>query len=294
MASRLGPLNREDKPIDDNLIDMRPTLPLSRNYDARNVSDPRRAGEVDWTRFNENFGRLLTTDWRQVNEGTSYGLSRRLLRLVVAYAQQRHHAIQDFDSKLRIFSRMAIPPNPNIVVFGAEVGWEAALIQALFGNGGKVLLIDSDPAAYQRFLNAPPTVRVRAPRGSKNRWLVVRRDTPGVEYLRRDFFDVPSTEEFDIGIDWGLIEHYPDSGKQAALAVFKKFLKPGGLHITSCPRNRLIVRLFYRAFSDELNLGYRELMSLDELGAHVCAAGCHPEDRFKLAAHNVVTWRQTS
>ncbi len=102
---------------------------------------------------------------------------------------------------------------------------------------------------------------------------------------------MPSRAEFDVGIDWGLIEHYPDSGKRDMLDLFKKFLKPSGLQISSCPRNRLVVRLFYRAFSDELNLGYRELMSLGELGAHLEAAGCHVGDRFKLAAHNVVTWK---
>ncbi len=246
---------------------------------------------MDWTRFNGNFDRLLSTDWRRVNDGTSYRLSRRLLRLVIAYAQHKRHAILDFESKIRIFSRLPIPLNPNIVFFGAEVGWEAALIQALFGSEGKVFLIDNDPAAYQRFLNAPQTVRIRAPRGSKNRWLVVQRNNTGVEYRRENFFDVTNDAEFDVGIDWGLIEHYPDSGKRDVLDVFKKFLKPGGLHISSCPRNRLVVRLFYRAFSDELNLGYRELMSLSELSAHLEGAGCHVEDRFRLAAHNVVTWR---
>ena len=266
---------------------MRRTLPLSRDYDPCNVS-------MDWTRFNGNFDRLLSTDWRRVNEGASYGLSRRLLRLAIAYAQQKRSAILDFEGKIRIFSRMAIPLNPNIVFFGAEVGWEAALIQALFGSGGKVVLIDSDPVAYQRFLKAPQTVRIPAPRGSSDRWLVARRDNPRVEYLRQDFFDVTTDAEFDVGIDWGLIEHYPDSGKRDVLNVFKKFLKPGGLHISSCPRNRLVVRLFYRAFSDELNLGYRELMSLGELSAHLEGAGCHVEDRFRLAAHNVVTWRPTT
>ena len=89
---------------------------------------------MDWTEFNGNFERLLSTDWRRVNDGASCRLSRRLLRLVFAYAQQKRNAILDFEGKIRIFSRMQIPADPNIVFFGAEVGWEAALIQALFGS----------------------------------------------------------------------------------------------------------------------------------------------------------------
>ena len=51
------------------------------------------------------------------------------------------------------------------------------------------------------------------------------------------------------------------------------------------------VRLFYRAFSDELNWGYRELMTLDELSAHLTRAGYRIEASFTLTAHNVVACR---
>ena len=44
------------------------------------------------------------------------------------------------------------------------------MIQALFGSRGKVLLIDSDRAAYERFLKAPVEVRAPAPRGWKDPW----------------------------------------------------------------------------------------------------------------------------
>lgn len=271
---------------------MRRTLPLSREFDPGKVTDPARTGAVDWTAFNEHFDRLLASDWRRINEKTSCGLPHRLLRLALAYAQQKRNSIQDFGGKIRVFSRMKIRPNPDVVVFGAEAGWEAAMIQALFGRGGKVVLIDRDPKAYERFLKAPVMVRVRAPRGWKEPWIVVRRDPSRIEYLRQDFFDVERPSAFDVGIDWGLIEHYEDAGKRAAIDLFQGFLKPGGLQISSCPRNRLAVRLFYRAFSDELNWGYRELMDLDELSGHLARAGYRIEDTFTLTAHNVVACRR--
>ena len=186
---------------------------------------------------------------------------------------------------------MKIPANPDIVFFGAEAGWEGAMIQSLFGSGGKLVLIDKDPMAYGRFLKAPTTARARAPRGWKDPWLVMHRDPGRIEYLQQDFFDVERPSEFDVGIDWGLIEHYQDSGKRAVLQRFKNFLRPGSLQISSCPRDCMTVRLFYRAFSDELNWGYRELMSLKELSAHLTDAGYRVEAGFTLAAHNVVASR---
>ena len=246
---------------------------------------------MDWTAFNERLDRLLASDWRRVNDRTSCGLPRRLLRLALACAQQKRNSIMDFRGKLRTFSQMNIPANPDIVYFGAEVGWEAAMIQALFGSGGKVLLIDRDPAAYERFLKAPAEVRVPAPRGWGHPRVVVRRDLSRIEYLRQDFFEVDRSPSFDVGIDWGLIEHYEDAGKRAVLDLFKVFLKPGGLQISSCPRDCLAVRLFYRAFSDELNWGYRELMTLDELSAHLTNSGYRIEAGFTLTAHNVLASR---
>ncbi len=152
-------------------------------------------------------------------------------------------------------------------------------------------LIDEDPAAYDRFLRAPVSVRVRAPRGSDRPELLVKRDLDRWRYLRQNFFDVTPEPRFDVGIDWGLIEHFPDPGKATLITHFRKFLKPDGLQISSSPRDRLAVRLFYRAFADELNTGYRELMTLRELAERIEAAGGVVEHRLTLPAHNVVAYR---
>jgi len=205
--------------------------------------------------------------------------------------QQKRNAILDFEGKARIFAHFDIPPNPNIVFFGAEVGWEAAILQALFGDEGRVLLIDQDPAAYERYLKAPREVRIRAPEGWKTREIVLRRDPSRIEYLQADFFDVEQCQVFDVGIDWGLIEHFQDTDKPSVLKLFQGFLKDGGLQISSCPRNTLAVRLFYRAFSDELNFGYRELMRMAEFKAHLLHAGYQVEKACTLPAHNIVISR---
>lgn len=270
---------------------MRLTGPLSRQFDPASVSEAESTGEVDWSRFNANFERLLGTDWREVNRHADCSPGWRLMRLYLSFLQQRRNAILDFEGKLRVFSRLRLPPNPSIVHFGAEAGWEAALLRALHGDKGRVLLIDSDPVAYQRFTQSPRRVRVRAPRGSELRWIDVIRDPARMEYAREDFFRMKAPGSFDVGIDWGLIEHYDDPGKRSLISLFRSFLGPQGVQISSCPRDRLAVRLFYRAFSEELNLGYRELMTLRELSDHVERSGCRIESRHRLPAHNIVVYR---
>ena len=267
------------------------TRPLARGFDPERIQDPERSGAVDWALFNANFERFLNTPWQQVNRGYRGPAWLRPLRLGIACAQQRRDAIHDFAGKAAALSRLPVPPDPSIVFFGAEAGWEAAILQALFGAGGEVVLIDEDPAAHDRFLRAPRSVRVRAPRGSARRELLIERDLDRWLYLRQNFFDATPEPRFDVGIDWGLIEHFPDPGKANLIAHFRKFLKPNGLQISSSPRDRLAVRLFYRAFADELNTGYRELMTLPELAERIEAAGGVIEHRVTLPAHNIVAYR---
>ena len=270
---------------------MRVTLPLARGFHPAQVRDPERTGAVDWARFNANFEKFLNTPWREINRGYQGPVWIRVLRLLLAHAQQRRDAIHDFAGKARALARLPVPQSPSIVFFGAEAGWEAAILQALYGAGGEVVLIDEDPAAYERFLNASRKVRVRAPRGWDGRWMDVERDLDGWSYLRKNFFDVAPPGRFDVGLDWGLIEHFDDAGKAKLIAHFRRFLKPGGIQICSCPRDRLAVRLFYRAFADELNVGYRELMTLRELAERIESAGGIIESRLTLPAHNIVAYR---
>jgi 2-polyprenyl-3-methyl-5-hydroxy-6-metoxy-1,4-benzoquinol methylase len=98
----------------------------------------------------------------------------------------------------------------------------------------------------------------------------VVRELDRTEYVRSDFFAYRSDQRFDVGLDWGLLEHYPGDHKQRVLACFARHLKPEGVQVSAVPRDTLGMRLFYWAFSDELNFGYRELMSPAEL-EHVLA-----------------------
>lgn len=246
---------------------MRVTEPLSRHFDRALVVDPERRGSVAWSQFNQHYHRLQLEPWSRINRGTDHPWHRRLRRLVMAWFIQRTGALLDLRRKARIISRFPLPRDPDIVFFGAEVGWEAVLIQELFGAGGRVVLVDCDPAAYQRYLEAPRELQVRAPRGFGRRTLTLRRDPARIEYVQADFFDWCEPQAFDVGIDWGLLEHYPGARKAAVMARFQACLRDGGHQITAVPRNSFPTRSFYATFSDELNFGYRELASMAELGA---------------------------
>ena len=270
---------------------MRVTAKLSRDFDPAAVVDPEHRGEVAWGQFNHHFERLQARPWWRINEGRRHPLWLRLLRLGAAFVTHKRDAILDLGRKAAVFSRMPIPRDPDVVYFGAEAGWEALLVRALFGAGGRVLLIDSDPVAFARFSAAPAEVRVRAPRGWPDRELVLGRDRARIEYAQADLFEVDPGARFDVGIDWGLIEHYPDAGKARLLGAITRFLRPGALEISSCPRDTVFVRLFYRAFRDEVNFGYRELMSLAEHRAHLERAGFSIAHACTLPAHNVLAAR---
>lgn len=270
----------------------------SRYFDAAQVIEPRHRGEVAWGQFNRSFAELIRRDWRQINnvaERPAMGL--RALRSVMAWGIHRRDAFLDLERKAEVLWRFrrAIPPDPRVVFFGAEAGWEALLIQAMFGTearSGRVVLIDVDPAAHQRFLASPMETRVRAPAGFPGgAELVLRRDPERVEYVQADFFTLDRPGEFHVGIDWGLLEHFPDDQKGRLLAQFRRFLAPGGVEISSVPRDCLALRLFYRAFRDELNFGYRELLTPGEHAARLEAGGFQVLDRVTMPTNCVALAR---
>lgn len=252
------------------------TAPLSRYFDPATVVAPERRGAVSWSQFNQHYERLQHGPWSRINDETRYPWPRRLMRLAMAWSIQRSQALLDLRTKARVLRDFPLKRDPDIVFFGAEVGWEALLVQALFGNGGRVVLVDCDPAAYQRFLNAPPELRVPAPPGWPEPDLVLRRDPDRITYLREDFFDAREPGGFDVGIDWGLIEHFQGDRRQEAMRCFQRWLRPGGLQISAVPRDAFSTRLFYELFSDELNFGHRELMTAPELATALASGGFEP------------------
>lgn len=240
---------------------MRLTGPMSERFDPDRIVDPTRRGEVAWSDFNQAYHRLQETPWRAINRDRPYGAGRRLLRLFFAWWISRNDAFLDLGRKARAFARLPIGRDPNVVFYGAEVGWEAYVLQAVFGDGGRVVLIDADEEAFARHQSAPPELSVRGPDGP----LSVVRSPERTEYVRSDFFDFSAPGAFNVGIDWGLLEHYPGEAKLEVIGRFRENLSPGGLQISAVPRNSFAMRTYYAAFSDELNFGYRELLSRSEL-----------------------------
>ena len=166
------------------------TRPLARGFDPARIKDPERSGAVDWALFNANFERFLNTPWWRVNQGHRGPAWLRALRLGIAYAQQRRDAIHDFAGKAAALARLRVPPDPSIVFFGAEAGWEAAILQALFGAGrrsrpdrrGPRGLRPLPPRAARRSRpGAPRFGPPRTPREARPRPLAL----PPPELLRR-------------------------------------------------------------------------------------------------------------
>ncbi len=255
---------------------MRPTRHRSRHFDEALVVDPDNRGQVAWSQFNQHYHALQTTPWSQINRAHRYPWHRRLVRLAMAWVIQKNDAITALRDKARWFWRMPIPQDPDIVFFGAEVGWEAALLQAMYGDGGRVVLIDSDEQAYERFRAAPVERRVRAPRGFGTKDIIVRRNLDRIEYVREDLFDWREDGAFDVGIDWGLVEHFSEPRKLDLMRAMQRFLRDDGIQISAVPRNTAATRAFYWAFRDELNFGYRELMSPRELTELLERGGYEP------------------
>jgi SAM-dependent methyltransferase len=243
--------------------------PPSRDFEPSAIVAPSRFGAVAWTDFNRAYERLQRTPWRLVNRGRGYGLLRRLARLSIAYIIERNDAFLDLASKARALASLPIPRDPDIVYYGAEVGWEAYLLRALFGSGGRLVLIDADQGAYERYLAGDREREVVTAQGK----VQVRRDLEHTVYVQGDFFTYEAERAFDVGLDWGLLEHYRDHDKQRVLACFRRHLKPDGVQVSAVPRDVPGMRLFYWAFADELNFGYRELLSQAELERTIEQAG---------------------
>jgi hypothetical protein len=250
------------------------TEPPSRFFDPARIVSPQTCGDVSWTDFNRSFHRLQNLDWWKINEGTRENAGWRIIRLILSYYLYRTDAYTCRTKKIAGFEKLRpkLPRNPDIVYFGAEAGTEALLLQQLLGNQGQVLLIDRDEGAYERFLEAdhPPSFRNR------------------VRYCRENLFEGPVEASFDIGIDWGLLEHFPGDRKKALLRRMQEFIRPGGFQISSVPKNSWGNRLFYRAFSDEVNFGYRELMSRSEFQAVVESGGNLVLDHWEMIDSHVI------
>jgi 2-polyprenyl-3-methyl-5-hydroxy-6-metoxy-1,4-benzoquinol methylase len=131
---------------------------------------------------------------------------------------------------------------PEILELGAATGF---LTKWLLGQcGGSAVLVDKSEASYRAFV-------------SKGGYL-----TKAITYLIEDVFTLNLEKKFDIVCSFGLIEHFPD--KTGIIEVHKKFVKDSGIMIILVPLDTPLSRAFFEVHP-ELNLGYRELLTKNEL-----------------------------
>lgn len=269
--------------------------PLSSYFRPENIVDPKHCGAVAWSDFNRSFHKLQQDPWWRINESTKASLGLRILRLLISYYVHRVDGFLNLRGKAQVLAlfRKHLPSNPDIVYFGAEAGWEAIILQSILGHRGRVLLIDNDPVAHQRYTLANDKVEILIPTKLSTKRFVLRRDRKRIEYLQQDLFEVECSTSFDIGIDWGLVEHFLDSSKITLIRKMRQFLRCGGWQISSVPKDSYVNRLFYRAFCDELNFGHRELMTLSELHEVLVKGGFEVIESLELLDSFVVLSRKS-
>ena len=137
-----------------------------------------------------------------------------------------------------LLKQTPIPSNPSILELGAATGFLTRWL--LDKYDGKGLLVDNNESAKQQFINLKAN------------------DHYEIDYLQKDFFNLDLNSKFDIVGSFGLIEHFAD--KADVMQTHAKFVKPGGYLIILAPLDTRLSRVYWEVHQ-ELNLGYRELLS---------------------------------
>ena len=83
-----------------------------------------------------------------------------------------------------------------------------------------------------------------------------------------------------------VIVRWVDDHKAEAFDWHRKFLKPGGTCIITTPRDQWRGRAFYTVMADIMNFGYRELMTVEQLGLYAYENGFNIERAGVIKAHN--------
>lgn len=150
-----------------------------------------------------------------------------------------------------LFSSINLKDSPQVLELGAATGFFTRWIVQRYGGHGT--LVDRSKEAYQAFLSTNSA------------------QADHFTYVKEDIFDLNLGEKrFDIVGSFGVIEHFIE--KAMIMNAHKKFAKRDGYVIIMIPLDSPLTRAFYE-INFELNTGYRELLSENELKGIVQKAG---------------------
>ena len=259
-----------------------------------------------WEKFNRSFHELFLKDV----EGEQRAGRRRLLRelagarvraaaetieeLVQLAAWNRVHRVQDaiWDPRgKRALLEGLGHRRPRVLFLGAADGYEAMQLAAMY-PGGEVVLVDYDDFCrtdrFGKFPEAYPFLGADPATGGKRIW---HRPEMAIHFEVADIRDLPFGAEFDIVVSVGLVEHFDDRHKPEAFDFHRRFLKPGGTAVITTPRDQWRGRAFYHLMADRMNFGYRELMTVRQLGLYARENGFRIERAGVIKAHNGLVCR---
>ncbi|HEU4763103.1 MAG TPA: methyltransferase domain-containing protein [Gemmatimonadales bacterium] len=289
---------------------------VKRPYRVERWAEEKRAWEVEhgralpvhegWTRFNRHFHELFMTDVtvaraearrqavRELLRGDVAGAWETLVELIQLGVWNKVHRVEDavWDprGKRALFEGLGLS-RPRILFLGAADGYEAMQLAAMY-PGGHVTLVDYDDFCrtdrFGKFPERYPFLGADPATGGRRVWY--REEMP-IDFEVADIRDLSYGAEFDVVVSVGLVEHFPDEHKGEAFAWHRKFLKPGGWAILTTPRDQWRGRAFYSIMADWMNYGYRELMTVRQLGLYAWENGFDVVRAGVIKAHNGIVCR---
>lgn len=259
-----------------------------------------------WQHFNRSFHRLFVTDLPQAQSRTRdeflaaarsldvHGMREAMAELLYLAIWNNVHRVQDavWDprGKRALFEGLDVV-RPRILFLGAADGYEAMQLAAMY-PGGHSVLVDYDDFCrtdrWGKFPEAYPFLGVDVATGHRRIWY---KSQMSMDFEVADIRDLAYGPEFDIVVSIGLVEHFPDAFKAEAFAFHRRFLKPGGYAIITTPRDQARGRAFYYAMANIMNYGYRELMTVEQLGRYAWENGFEILRAGVIKAHNGLVCR---
>lgn len=257
--------------------------------------------QVGWEHFNRSFHELFITDTTEASKRVRHDTIAHLARADVAGAwecltelvqlrvwnkvHRTEDAVWDPRGKRALFGGLDLK-RPRILYLGAADGYEGMQLCALY-PGAELILVDYDDFCrtdrFGKFPESYPFVGADPATGGSRVWY---REEMDIHFEVSDIRALKYGPEFDLVVSVGLVEHFPDALKAEAFEWHRKFLKPGGTCIITTPRDQWRGRAFYTVMSDIMNFGYRELMTIEQLGLYAYENGLEIRRAGVIKAHN--------